>query len=226
MKFFLDTANLDEIQRANEWGILDGVTTNPTLIAQEKGVGYQQRLKEICQVVSGPVSAEVVGETKEQMLKEADAFLKIAPNIAIKLPTTEQGVRALKELADRGVMVNMTLCFQSLQALIVARLGATFVSPFVGRLDDIEDPGMELVQSIRTIYDNYGLKTQVLAASIRSTMHLVQAAEIGADVVTVPYKVFAAMLKHPLTDIGLQQFLNDWRKAQQVLQQPLPGDAV
>ena len=219
MKFFLDTANLDEIRHAHDWGILDGVTTNPTLIAHEKGVNYDQRLKEICQIVSGPVSAEVVGETKEAMIKEAERFLKIAPNITIKLPCTEPGIRALRELAGRGVKVNMTLCFQAMQALIVARLGATFVSPFVGRLDDIEDPGMNLIRSIRTIYDNYGLKTQILAASIRSTLHLVQAAEIGADVATIPYKVFVTMLKHPLTDIGLMQFLDDWNKAQQVMSQ-------
>lgn len=219
MKFFLDTANLDEIRHAHEWGILDGVTTNPTLIAHEKGVDYHQRLKEICQIVSGPVSAEVVGETKDQMIKEAERFLKIAPNIAIKLPTTEEGIRGLKELAGRGVKVNMTLCFQPMQALIVARLGAAFVSPFVGRLDDIEDPGMNVVRSIRKIYDNYKFKTQILAASIRSTLHLVQAAEIGADVVTVPYKVFVTMLKHPLTDIGLRQFLDDWKKAQEAMGQ-------
>lgn len=225
MKFFLDTANLDEIRQANEWGIVDGVTTNPTLIAHEKGVDYCQRLKEICQIVPGPVSAEVVGETKEQMLKEADRFLGIARNIAVKLPATEQGIRALKVLAGRGAMVNITLCFQAMQALVVARLGATFVSPFVGRLDDIEDPGMNLIRSIRTIYNNYGFKTQILAASIRSTMHLVQAAEIGADVATVPYKVFTAMLKHPLTDIGLRQFMDDWHKAQQAMSQ-LPPNVV
>ena len=217
MKFFLDTANLDEIKEASEWGILDGVTTNPTLIAHEKGVDYHTRLKEICQIVPGPISAEVVGEKSDEMLKEADRFLKIADNIAIKLPTTDQGLRALKQLAGKGVKVNMTLCFQSLQALIVARLGATFVSPFVGRLDDIEDPGMELVKSIRKIYDNYGFKTQILAASIRSNLHLQQAAEIGADVATVPFKVFKQMIKHPLTDIGLQQFLSDWRKAQELI---------
>ncbi len=217
MKFFLDTANIEEIRQAHEWGILDGVTTNPTLIAHEKGVDYCQRLKEICQIVSGPVSAEVVGQTCDQMIKEAERFLNIAPNITIKLPTTEQGIRALKRLAEQGVKVNMTLCFQPIQALVVARLGATFVSPFVGRLDDIEDPGMNLIRSIRTIYNNYQIKTQILAASIRSMLHLVQAAEIGADVATVPYKVFAAMLKHPLTDIGLKQFLDDWRKAQEAM---------
>lgn len=214
MKLFLDTANLEEIQQANEWGVLDGVTTNPTLIAAEGGVKYADRLKDICSIVAGPVSAEVVGETHKQMLKEADAFLGIAKNIAIKLPTNEEGIKALKELAARGVMVNMTLCFQSLQALVVAKLGATFVSPFVGRLDDIEDPGMDLVRSIRVIYDNYDFKTQILAASIRSTLHLQQAAEIGADVATLPYKVFTRIIKHPLTDMGVKEFLADWQRAQ------------
>lgn len=214
MKLFIDTANLDEIREVNDWGVLDGVTTNPTLIAEEKGVEYKARLKEICQIVKGPVSAEVVATEKAGMLKEAEAFLKIADNIAIKLPSTIEGLKGLKELAGRGVMVNMTLCFQPLQALLVAKLGATFVSPFVGRLDDIEDPGMHLVKSIRTIYDNYGFKTQILAASIRSTLHLVQAAEIGADVATVPFKVLKMMVQHPLTDAGLQKFLKDWQEAQ------------
>jgi transaldolase len=217
MKLFIDTANLDEIRQVNDWGILDGVTTNPTLIAAEKGVDYKSRLKEICQMVKGPISAEVVGTEKEAMLKEADAFLKIADNIAIKLPTTLEGLKGLKELAGRGVKVNMTLCFQPLQALLVAKLGATFVSPFVGRLDDIEDAGMNLVRSIRTIYDNYGYKTQILAASIRSTLHLVQAAEIGADVATIPFKVFKTLMQHPLTDIGLDRFLKDWQAAQKVV---------
>lgn len=218
MKLFLDTANLEEIGQANDWGVLDGVTTNPTLIAHEKGVEYIGRLKEICRMVKGPVSAEVVGEKKAEMIREADRFLEISPNIAVKFPSTEEGIKALKELSGRGAMVNMTLCFQALQALVVAKLGATFVSPFVGRLDDIEDPGMNLIGSIRKIYDNYGFHTQILAASIRSTLHLIQAAEIGADVATVPYKVFTQMIRHPLTDIGLKQFLDDWRKAQAEMQ--------
>ncbi len=217
MKFFLDTANLEEIRQANDWGVLDGVTTNPTLIGHEKGVDYYSRLKEICSIVSGPISAEVVGDKKEQMLQEAETFLTIAPNIAIKLPCTEQGILALKQLAGRGVMVNMTLCFQPLQALIVAKLGAAFISPFLGRLDDIDTSGMDLVRTIRRIYDNYAFKTQVLAASIRSTLHVVQAAEIGADVVTLPYKVFQQMLKHPLTDAGVAQFKSDWNKAQEAI---------
>ena len=217
MKLFLDTANLEEIQKANEWGILDGVTTNPTLIAAEKGVKYVDRLKQICDIVPGPISAEVVGETRDEMLKEAEVFLGIAKNIAIKLPTTEEGIKALRVLAGRGVKVNMTLCFQSLQALVVAKLGATFVSPFIGRLDDIEDPGIDLIDSIRRIYDNYGFRTQVLAASIRSTMQLTQAAEAGADVATVPFKVFTRIIKHPLTDLGVKQFLDDWHRAQEAM---------
>ena len=218
MKIFLDTANLEEIKQVHEWGILDGVTTNPTLIAQEKGVDYKTRLAEICQVCKGPISAEVVATDAPGMLREADAFLGIADNIAIKFPTTLEGLKALKVLAGKGVMVNMTLCFQPLQALLVAKLGATFVSPFVGRLDDIEDPGMHLVQSIRKIYDNYHFKTQILAASIRTMLHLVQAAEIGADVATMPFKVAQSMVRHPLTDIGLQKFLEDWRDAQRAPQ--------
>lgn len=214
MKLFIDTGNLEEIRQAHELGVLDGVTTNPSLLAKEK-VDYRSRLKEICQVVPGPVSAEVVSTEAEQMLREADDLLTIADNIVIKLPTIREGVIALKQLAARGVKVNMTLVFQPLQALVVAKAGATFVSPFVGRFDDQAEEGMEVVRHIRTIYDNYRYPTQVLAASIRSPYHLVQAALARADVATVPYAVIEKMLYHPLTEIGLKKFLSDWEKRPQ-----------
>ena len=212
MKLFIDTANLDEIRAANELGVLDGVTTNPTLISKEN-VDMKARLKEICQIVHGPVSAEVLATSSDAMLREAEQYLPIADNITIKLPCTPDGVRALKKLADRGVKVNMTLCFQPLQALIVAKAGATFVSPFVGRFDDEAEDGMNVIREIRTIYNNYHFKTQILAASIRSPFHLTQAALVGADVATVPFAVIEKMLYHPLTDIGLKKFLDDWGKA-------------
>jgi transaldolase len=213
MLLYIDTANLDEIKEAASLGILDGVTTNPSLIAKEKGVSYAQRLKEICDVVKGPVSAEVISTEYSSMLKEADQHLKIASNIVIKLPTTVDGLKACKTLADRGVKTNMTLCFQPLQALMVAKAGAFLVSPFVGRLDDVAEDGMELIQNIRTIYDNYGFKTKILAASIRHPLHMVQCALAGADVATVPFGVIKGMLKHPLTDTGLAKFLEDYKKA-------------
>jgi transaldolase len=175
-------------------------------------VDYPTRLKEICAVVSGPVSAEVVARDTAGMLREAEAFLPIAPNITIKLPCTVDGVRACKALADRGVSTNMTLCFQPLQALVVAKAGAAFISPFVGRLDDVGERGMDLIEKIRHIYDNYGFQTQILAASIRGPLHLVEAAMAGADVATVPFAVIEKMMQHPLTDVGLAKFEADWQK--------------
>ena len=213
MKIFIDTGSLEEIKKANELGVLDGVTTNPSLIAKEKGVEFHTRIREICQVVKGPVSAEVVSTDAPSMLKEAEELIKIAPNVTIKLPTIAEGVKACKILSERGVKVNMTLIFQPLQALLVAKAGATFCSPFLGRLDDIGQDGMNLIREIRTIYNNYGFKTQILAASIRSPLHLVQAAMIGSDVATVPYKVLEEVLRHPLTDTGLKKFLEDWEKS-------------
>ncbi len=212
MKIFIDTGNLEEIKKAANLGVLDGVTTNPSLIAREKGADFHTRLREICRIVKGPVSAEVVSTDMAGMLQEAEPLVKIAENITIKLPTIPEGVKACRQLAARGVKVNMTLCFQPLQALIVAKAGATYVSPFLGRLDDIGQDGMELIRQIRTIYNNYGFKTQILAASIRSPLHLVAAAMIGADVATVPFEVIEKMLKHPLTDSGLKKFLEDWAK--------------
>jgi len=213
MDLFIDTANMDEIREAHAMGVLDGVTTNPSLISKE-GADFHTRLRDICEVVKGPVSAEVVSTDHEGMLAEADELVKIADNIVIKLPSTTEGVKGCKILAERGVKVNMTLCFQPLQALIVAKAGAYCVSPFVGRVDDVGGDGMEIIQQIRQIYDNYGFDTRILAASIRHPQHLVQSAMIGADIATVPFKVIQQMMKHPLTDIGLEKFLADWRKAQ------------
>ena len=212
MEIYIDTANFDEIKQAAEMGILDGVTTNPSLIAKEK-VPYAKRLAEICEHVPGPVSAEVVATDYDGMIKEGREHAKIADNIVIKLPITHDGLRACRTFSDEGVRVNMTLCFQPMQALLVAKAGAYLVSPFIGRLDDISEDGMDLIHKIRTIYDNYGFETKVLAASIRHPKHLVECALAGADVCTVPFKVIQQMLKHPLTDTGLAQFVADYKKA-------------
>ncbi len=211
MELYIDTANIDDIREAAELGILDGVTTNPSLIAKE-GVDFHNRMAEICEVVTGPVSAEVVSLEHDAMIAEANELLQIANNIVIKLPSTVEGLKACKMLSDRGVKVNMTLCFQPLQAMLVAKAGAFLVSPFIGRVDDTGADGMDLIQQIRTVYDNFGFQTKVLAASIRHPMHLVQCALVGADVVTVPYKVIKQMMHHPLTDKGLAAFLADWEK--------------
>jgi transaldolase len=211
MDLYIDTANIDEIREAAALGVLDGVTTNPSLVAKE-GVDFHDRLTEICEVVSGPVSAEVVSLDHDAMVAEAEPLTRIAPNIVIKLPTIPEGLKACKTLSDRGVRVNMTLCFQPLQALLVAKAGAFLVSPFVGRVDDIGGDGMEICRDIKIIYENYGFSTKVLVASVRHPQHLVQSALMGADVATVPFKVIQQMLKHPLTDIGLEKFLADWNK--------------
>jgi len=211
MELYIDTANIDEIRQAAALGVLDGVTTNPSLVAKE-GVDFLDRLREICAVVPGPVSAEVVSTEHDGMIAEADALLPIADNIVIKLPCIEEGLKACKTLSDRGVRVNMTLCFQPLQALMAAKAGAFLISPFIGRIDDVGGDGMELIQQIRQIYDNYDFETKILAASIRHPQHMVQAALLGADVSTVPFKVIQQVLKHPLTDTGLDKFLADWAK--------------
>ncbi len=213
MKFFIDTANLDEIKDAAEMGILDGVTTNPTLLSREPGDPYEN-LKKICEIVPGPVSAEVLATDVEGMVKEARELVKIANNIVIKLPTTRDGVKACKILSEEGIRVNMTLVFSPAQAILVARAGATFVSPFVGRLDDISSDGMGLIEQIVQIYTNYGFETEVLVASVRHPMHVVQAALMGADICTIPHKVINQLFKHPLTDIGIEKFLADWKKIQ------------
>ncbi|UCG62442.1 MAG: fructose-6-phosphate aldolase [Candidatus Zixiibacteriota bacterium] len=212
MKFFIDTANVDEIKEAAAMGVLDGVTTNPSLAAKET-TPYRELLKEICQVVSGPVSAEVIATDHDGMVKEAEELAKIADNIVIKIPTILEGLRAIKTLTSRGIMTNATLVFSPTQAILVAKAGATYVSPFIGRLDDISTDGMELIGQIVTIYHNYNFNTEVLVASVRHPMHVVEAAIIGADVITMPFKVIKNLIKHPLTDIGLEKFIADYRKA-------------
>lgn len=211
MKFFLDTANLEQIRAARDLGVLDGVTTNPSLVAKE-GREFKSLIAEICKLVPGPVSAEVTSTDCDGMMREARELAKIAPNVTIKLPTIAEGVKALVRCRSEGMSVNMTLCFQASQALIVAKAGATMVSPFIGRFDDISMDGMELIHDIRTIYDNYGFKTELLAASLRHPLHVVEAAKAGADIGTMPYNVFEKLLEHPLTTIGLERFLADWKK--------------
>ncbi len=212
MKFFIDTGSVQEIREAAELAVLDGVTTNPSLLAKEKGNPFEI-LKEICNIVPGPVSAEVITTDTAGMLKEAGNLVKIADNIVIKLPTTKEGVKACKVLSSEGVKVNMTLVFSPNQALIVAKAGAAYVSPFIGRLDDISSEGMQLISQVGQIYANYGYETEILVASVRHPMHVVEAALLGADVCTIPAKVLHQMFQHPLTDIGLEKFLSDWKKA-------------
>ncbi len=211
MKFFIDTANINEIREAEALGILDGVTTNPSLVAKE-GKPFKDTILEICNIVDGPVSVEVVATDKDGMLKEAHEFAKWHKNVVIKLPTTRDGVKACKALTSEGIKVNMTLCFSPNQALLVAKAGATYVSPFIGRLDDISQDGMKLIRDIVQIYKNYGFKTQVLTASVRHPMHVVDAALAGSHVATIPWKVLDMMFNHPLTDKGLAAFLKDWEK--------------
>jgi len=211
MKLFIDTANLDEIREAALMGVLDGVTTNPSLMAKEK-MPYREILAEICKIVKGPVSAEVLAVDTEGMIKEAMELASIAENITIKVPIIKEGLKTIKTLSDKGIMTNATLCFSPSQALLVAKAGATFVSPFVGRLDDVSLTGMDLIAQIVQIYGNYGFGTEVLVASVRNPLHVVEAAMMGADVATVPFKVIEQLIKHPLTDIGLQKFLEDWQK--------------
>ncbi len=212
MEIYIDTANIDEIKQAADLGVLDGVTTNPTLIAKEK-IDYGKRLAEICKVVKGPVSAEVIATEYAAMVKEGKERMKIAPNIVVKLPSTIDGLKACKALSDEKIKTNMTLCFQPLQALMVAKAGAFLVSPFIGRLDDIGEVGMDLINRTRQIYDNYGYKTKILAASVRHSTHMLECALAGADVVTAPLKVIVDCMKHPLTDLGIERFLADYKKA-------------
>jgi len=211
MKFFIDTANLEEIKKANELGILDGVTTNPSLIARETKP-FETILKEICKEVDGPVSAEVVSLDAAGMVKEGRKLAKISDNIVVKVPIIEEGLKAVKKFAAEGIKTNVTLIFSPLQALMAAKAGAAYVSPFVGRLDDISTSGMDLVSDIVTIFDNYGFQTEIIVASIRSPMHVVEAALAGADIATIPYGVIGQLIKHPLTDIGMEKFLADWKK--------------
>jgi len=214
MKIFLDTGNINEIREAAALGVLDGVTTNPTLIAKE-GKPFKPTVLEICKIVGGPVSVEVVGTDSGTMCREGQEFASWHEHVVVKLPTTREGVKACKCLSGQGIKINMTLCFSPNQALLVAKAGAAYVSPFVGRLDDISHDGMEVVRQIVQIYKNYDFKTQVLAASLRHPLHVVEAALAGAHVGTMPYKVLDSMFNHPLTDKGLAQFLKDWEKAKQ-----------
>ncbi len=213
MKFFIDTANLEEIKEANALGVLDGVTTNPSLVAKE-GKEFIPLLKEICAVVDGPISAEVVSTEFNGMMKEAHDLAKIHKNIVIKIPLIKEGLKAVKALHGEGIRTNVTLCFSPNQALLAAKAGASYISPFVGRLDDISTDGMQLIEQIITIYNNYGYDTEVLVASVRHPIHVVQAALMGAHVCTMPFKVIDQLVKHPLTDIGLEKFLADWKKGQ------------
>jgi transaldolase len=211
MKFFIDTANLQEIRKADELGLLDGVTTNPTLVARE-GRDFEELVKEICEIVDGPVSAEVISVEAEGMVKEARQLAKLADNIVVKIPMIYEGIKATKILSKEDISTNLTLVFSPLQALIAAKAGATYVSPFIGRLDDISSVGMGIVEDIVAIYENYGFETEVIVASIRNPVHVLDAALIGAHIATIPFKVLIQLAEHPLTKIGLDRFLADWKK--------------
>jgi transaldolase len=222
MKFFVDTANISEIREAASLGILDGVTTNPSLVAKE-GKPFKQTIVEICEIANGPVSTEVIATEAGGMCKEAQEYASWHRHVVVKLPTTREGLKAAKCLSEQGIKTNVTLCFSASQAILVAKAGATYVSPFVGRLDDISHNGMDLVRQIVQIYKNYDYKTQVLAASLRHPIHVVEAALAGAHVATMPFKILDMMFKHPLTDRGLEQFLNDWQKGQANLAKSVNG---
>lgn len=212
MRFFLDTANLDELRRAAAWGVVDGVTTNPSLIARE-GRPMAEQIRAICEIIDGPVSAEVLSLDSAAMVKEDRELAAIHPNVVVKAPLTRDGVAACSQLSRDGIRVNVTLCFSAAQAILAAKAGAAYVSPFIGRLDDLGQEGMELIRSIVSIYDHAGFATEVLAASLRSPLHVVQAAEAGAGVATIPFKVLDSLFNHPLTDRGLEQFLKDYERA-------------
>jgi transaldolase len=211
MKFFIDTADIREVREAAAMGLVDGVTTNPSLVAKT-GKKFREVLLEICDVVKGPVSAEVVSTNHDDMMREAREYAGLRPNIVVKIPLIPEGLKAVRTCADEGIKTNVTLCFSATQALLAAKAGATYISPFIGRLDDISTDGMQLIEEIVQIYDNYGFATEVLVASVRHPMHVHQAARIGAHVATCPLSVLLALCKHPLTDLGLQRFLADWEK--------------
>lgn len=215
MKFFIDTANVDEIREAASLGVLDGVTTNPSLMAKEAGKGktFRQILEEICEIVDGPISAEAVSLDYEGIVREGRELSKIHKNIVVKVPVIMDGLKAVKTLEDEGIRTNVTLVFSPSQALLASKAGASFVSPFVGRLDDISHFGMDLVQQLVDIFSNYDIKTEIIVASIRNPLHVVEAAQMGADIATIPFKVINQLVKHPLTDIGIKRFLDDWEKA-------------
>ena len=211
MKFFIDTADVEEIREATELGLIDGVTTNPSLVAKT-GRPFKEVIEEICKIVDGPVSAEAVSLKCDEMVEEGRQLAKIHKNIVVKIPLIPEGLKAVKRLSSEGIKTNVTLCFSPSQALLAAKAGGSYISPFVGRIDDISTVGIDLVRDIRTIYDNYGYKTEIIVASIRSPNHVVDAALIGADVATIPFKVLMQLAKHPLTDIGVERFLADWEK--------------
>jgi len=214
MKFFIDSANIDHIKEAASYGLLDGVTTNPSLVAKE-GKNFKELLNEIVKIVDGPISAEVVSTEYNGIIKEADELAKIHKNIVVKVPLIKEGIKAVKTLSEKGIKTNVTLCFSASQAILAAKAGATYISPFVGRLDDISHDCMDLISQIVTIYRNYDFKIQILVASIRHPLHIVEAGLMGADVCTIPFEVIERLFKHPLTDIGLDKFLSDWKKSQQ-----------
>jgi transaldolase len=211
MQFFLDTANLDQIKEATSWGIIDGVTTNPSLVSKEN-MKFEELIKEICRTVPGPVSVESVSTMAKDIIEEARGLASLADNVVVKVPICLEGLKAIKALASEGIDVNTTLIFSPSQALLAAKAGAKYVSPFVGRLDDISHDGMDLVDQIVTIYNNYGIETEVIVASIRHPLHVVEAALMGADIATMPFSSLEKLIKHPLTDIGMEKFLNDWKK--------------
>jgi transaldolase len=210
MKIFIDTANINEIREAASLGLIDGVTTNPTLIAKEQTLP-DELLKQICAIVQGPVSAEVIALDTQGMVREAGELVKIAKNIVVKIPLTKDGLKAVRILAAKAIKTNVTLCFSANQALLAAKAGADFISPFIGRLDDASAKGIALIQDIKQIYRNYGFRTQIIVASVRNPLHVLESALIGADIATVPFGVIEQLIKHPLTDIGIQRFLNDWK---------------
>ncbi len=211
MKFFIDTANIEEIKKANELGLLDGVTTNPSLVSKE-GREFKELIIEICGIVNGPVNAEVISNDAKGMIKEAREIAGLADNIVVKIPLIKEGLKAVKILSGEGIKTNVTLCFSAVQALMAAKAGANYISPFVGRLDDIGHDGMEIVEQILGIYENYGYETEVIVASIRNPIHVLKAALMGADIATIPFNVMEQLIKHPLTDAGLEKFLADWKK--------------
>jgi transaldolase len=211
MQFFLDTANLDQIKEAASWGIIDGVTTNPSLVSKES-MKFEELIKEICRTIPGPVSVESVSTKAEEIIVEARELAAIADNVVVKIPICLEGLKAIKTLANEGIDVNTTLIFSASQALLAAKAGTRYVSPFVGRLDDISHDGLDLVDQILTIYNNYGIETEVIVASIRHPLHVVEAALMGADIATMPFSSLEKLVKHPLTDIGMEKFLSDWKK--------------
>ncbi len=211
MKLFIDSANLEEIREAASWGVIEGVTTNPTLVAKE-GRDYAELIKEICKIVDGPISAEAISMEKDLIIEEARRLSRIHRNIVVKIPLMKEGLKAVRILAKEGIKTNATLCFSATQALLAAKAGADFVSPFVGRLDDVSQRGMDLIQDIRDIFDNYSFSTEIIVASVRNPLHVLDAALMGADIATIPFNVLESLIRHPLTDIGIQRFLDDWKK--------------